>query len=105
MSHQPRSSRFQGLFDVALQDYETTTEISLARHPLAEQVLNSHSINSITTFLQDQARELGEIQNSDRILDSIKNTVSVLFTLSATTTLGDAVLSVCSKMPMTVFYH
>jgi hypothetical protein len=98
MNHQSSlSSRFRGLFDAALQDYEKTTSISLVKHPLAEQLQNCHSVESITTFLQDQVREFGRFQRGDEMMNIIKNTVSSLCVLYATTAIGDVVQLVCPK--------
>ena len=82
MSHQSESGRFRGLFDTALQHYEKTTNITLAKHPLAEQLQNCHTIESTTNFLQNKAREFGDFRGSDKIMVSIKNIVSILFMLS-----------------------
>jgi hypothetical protein len=97
MSHQSLSSRFRALFDAALQDYEKTTNITLAKHPLAEQLQNCHSVESITTFLQDQVREFGRFQRGDEIMKSIENTVASLCALSATTAIGGVVQLVCPQ--------
>jgi len=87
MNHQSGLSRFRRLFDDALHDYEKTTNIALAKHPLAEQLQNSPLI-----LLQDHARELGDFPGSDRMMKSIKNTVSVLgMLLDTTTALGEAI--------------
>jgi hypothetical protein len=89
-------ARFHQLFDSALQSYEKTTNITLAEHPLAEQLQNYHSVESITTFLQDHARKSGDFSGIDRIMKSIENIVSVLCMLSATAALGDSVHLVMS---------
>ena len=94
MSHQSGSSRFRGLFEAALRDYEKTTNITLTEHPLAEQLQNCHSDEPIITILQNQAREIGDVPGSVRIMKSIKNTVSILSMLA---TLGDAIDMVCPK--------
>jgi len=91
MSHQSRSSRSRGLFDAALQDYEKTTSITLAEHPIAEKFQNCHSVEPIITVLQDQAREFCDFPGSDRIMKSIENTASILTMLAATDALGDAI--------------
>jgi hypothetical protein len=82
MSFQSESDRLRGLFDAALQHYEKTTNIILAKHPLAEQLQNCHTIESTTKFLQDKVREFGDFRESDKIMASIKNTVSGLSILS-----------------------
>lgn len=92
------------LFQSALRDYEKTTNISLTKHPLAERLRDCHSVESITTFLQDQAREFGDFRGSERIMGSIKNTVSLLYVLSDTAVLRNAVYFVRSKIPMEAFH-
>ena len=103
MTDQSVSSRFRTLFESALEDYETKTKISLEKHPLAQKLEDCHSVESITTLLQDQARTFGESQGKDRIAKSIRSTVSFLYKLSATAALGDDLGLVCQKTPMTVF--
>ena len=90
MSQQSRSSRFRGLFDAALQNYEIITNITLNNHPLAEKLHNCHSTESITLFFRDRALEFGEFPGRDRMIKSITNIASILCTLSITAPLGDA---------------
>lgn len=101
MSDQSGSSRLQALFELALRDYELTTDITLAKHPLAEKLENCHSVETITALLQDQAKGF---RGSHRIMRSIESTVSVLDQLSAITTLGSAVSLVRQKTPMKMSY-
>ena|SRR6266850_5085761 len=81
MSDQSRPSRFRDLFESALQDYEKTTNISLAKHPLAEQLQNHSSVESITTFLQGHARKFDDFPGSDRFTKSIENIITIICTL------------------------
>jgi len=97
MSDQSRPSRFRDLFESALQDYEKITNISLVKHPLAEQLQIHSSVESITTFFQDHSRKFGDFPGSDRFMKSIKNIISILCTLSATAALGDSVHLVVSQ--------
>src|SRR6266850_4637571 len=97
MSGQSGPSRFCDLFEFALQDYEKTTNISLVKHPLAEQLQIHSSVESITTFLQDHSRKLGDFPGSDRFMKSIENIISILCKLSATAALGDSVHLVMSQ--------
>jgi len=92
------------LFELALEDYEINTKISLAEHSLAQELGDCHSVESITNLLQDQARALGEFRGQDRIMKSIKITVSFLYKLSVTAALGDGIGLVRQKTPMTVFH-
>jgi len=103
MTDQSVSSRLRTLFELALDDYELNTKISLAKHPLAQELENCHSVDSITTLLHDQARAFGEFQGRDRIIKSIKSTVLFLYKLSATAALGDGIGLVRQKSPMMVF--
>jgi hypothetical protein len=85
-----RSSRFRGLFDDALQNYEEMTNITLAKHPLAEKLHNCHSSESVVLFFQLRALEFGDFPGSDKMVKSITNVASILCSLSATATLNDA---------------
>jgi len=104
MTDQSVSSRLRTLFKLALEDYEIKTKISLAKHPLAQELENCHSVDSITTLLHDQARAFSEFQGRDRIIKSIKSTVSFLYKLSATAALGDGIGLVRQKSQMMVFH-
>jgi hypothetical protein len=93
MTDQPGPSRlhWQVLFDAALQHYETQTGIALANHPLAEQLQNCHSVESITAVLREQTQAFSEFRGRDKILKPLKNVISVLHALSATADLGQAI--------------
>jgi len=104
MTDQSVSSRLRTLFELALEDYELNTKISLAKHPLAQELENCHSVDSITTLLRDQARAFGEFQGRDRIIKSIKSTASFLYKLSATAALSDGIGLVRQKSLMMVFH-
>ena len=88
------------LFELALEGYQINTKIPLAEHPLAQELDNCHSVKSITTLLHHHARALGQFRGRDRIMKSIKSTVSSLYKLSATDALGDGTGLVRQKMPM-----
>ena len=100
MSDQPGSSRFRTLFEAALQQYEMQTEISLAKHPLAEQLQNCDSVNSVIAVLQEQVQAFSEFRGSDRIMKSLMGVVSVLSTLSSVADLSDSIGLVRWKAPI-----
>ena len=100
MPDQPGSSRLRPLFESALQDYKVKTNITLAKHPVAEQLENCHSVESITALLQGQMRAFSDFRGSDRIMTSIKSTVSFLYELSATASLNNDAGLVCQKALM-----
>jgi hypothetical protein len=66
------------------------TNIVLAKHPLAEQLYDCHSAESITHFFRDRALEFGDFPRGDNMMKSITNIASILCTLAATAVLGDA---------------
>jgi hypothetical protein len=90
MSDQSGFPHFRALFESALRAYDKKTGVILAEHPLALQLLNCRSAESITALLQDQARQFGQFEGKDKIMKSIEDTVSNLSTLSATAVLGGA---------------
>ena len=100
MSDQSKSFRLQVLFQSALEDYEKQTNISLAKHPLAEQLERCHSVESISSLLQDHVTAISELRGSDRVLKSIKSIVSFLYKFSATASFGDDIGLVRQKMLM-----
>ena len=88
MSDNLQSSRLEALFQSALHDYEQQTGILLSKHPLAEQLQNCQSVDSITDLLQEQARVFGEFRGSDKIMKSLKSVVSALSRASAVAAVG-----------------
>ena len=91
MTDQPGPSRLQVLFEAALQDYERQTGIPLAKHPLAEQLQNCDSVESVTAVLREQTQAFSEFRGRDKVMGLLKNAVSVLYKLSATADLGQAI--------------
>jgi len=79
------------LFEAALQRYEEQTKMPLAKHPLAEQLQNCDSVDSVIAVLQDQARAFSEFRGSDRIMKSLKSIVSALSMLSAAANFGHSI--------------
>ena len=91
MGDQSGSAHFQTLFDSALQAYEKKTGVSLAKHVLATQLQDCHSVESITMLIQHQAKDLSDFRGKSRIMNLIQNTVSILSTLSANSALGGSI--------------
>jgi hypothetical protein len=85
---QPSSSStsFRGLFDAALQDYANQTGTKLDDHPIAKQLENCDSLDSISSVLQDHARRFREFRGEDgKIMKSLNAAVPTLYTLSTST--------------------
>ncbi len=89
------STHFRALFESALQTYEKKTGITLDKHPLAVQLQNCRSVESVVIFLQDQIGTSSDFGGNDRIMIPIKSTISILSTLSATPSLDWATVMVC----------
>jgi hypothetical protein len=104
MSDHPGVSYFQVLFESALQDYESQTGIKLANHPLAEQLQTCQSAESVTALLQEQVRASSNLRESDKIMGSLKNVVSVLSRISAVTAFRQSFVTVCPRSPIWVFH-
>jgi hypothetical protein len=106
MADQSQSSRFRLLFESALKDYQIQTGTTLVNHPLAEKLQYCNSVESVTAVLQEQARAFTEFRGGvDKIIKSLKSVVSVLYTLSASTTLGGAIGLVRPKVSIAHISH
>jgi hypothetical protein len=99
MAHQSESARFQALFEPALHAYEKKTGVSLAQHPLAIKLQSCDTVEAITGLLQDQARVFGHFQGSDRIMKSLKTTISILSKLSSAASLAFGLVRQKGLMP------
>jgi hypothetical protein len=91
MADQSASARFHALFASALQAYERKTGVTLAQYPLAVQFQSCLSVGEITILLQSRAHAFSDCYATDKIMKSIKTTVSILALISNTATLTDAV--------------
>ena len=92
MTDQLGSARFQALLESALRDYEQTAGVTLAdrEDSLAIRLQNCHSIDDITTLLQDKTQAFNDLRQRDRIFKSIKATVSILNPISAVASVADS---------------
>ena len=103
MDDQSRSTRFRSLFDSALREYKEKTDITLVEHSLAMQLQSCTSVESIITLIQDQIRASSDFGGTDRIMNSIGSTISILSTVSATTAFDWAINMVSQKVLTTCF--
>jgi hypothetical protein len=105
MASQSGSARFQALLESALQAYQKKTGIKLAEHPLALKLQHCDSVDDITTLLQGRAEAFNDFRGSDRIMKSIKATVSILTPLSDILSLAGAVGLVSQKALIACFTY
>ena len=88
MGEQSGPSRLRVLFEAALEDYEKQTGIALAKHPLAEQLQTCVSVESVTEVFREQTQAFSEFRGRDKIMKPLKNSVSVLYKLTAAANFG-----------------
>ena len=108
MADQSRFTSFRARFEAALLAYQQTTGETLAEHPLTVELQNPRSIvwsiENITVILQYEARASNDRLRTARIMNSIESIVSLLFTLSSTTSFGDAIGLVRKKASIARFH-
>ena len=100
MADHSGSIRFRARFDSALQAYKQTTGVTLAEHPLAVQLQNCDSDDSIVILLKYEARPFSDLPGNDRIMESIESIVSIVSTLCSTASLGEGIGLVRQNAPM-----
>jgi hypothetical protein len=99
MSNQSGSSHLRVLFETALEDYKTQTGIELAKHPLAEQLQDCNSVESVTDILREQAQGFKEFREKDKVLRPLKKVLTVLHMLPSAANLAQHVGLVCPWAP------
>jgi len=91
MSHQS-ASNFTALFESALEEYAGQTGKPWAEHPLAKQLEQCYSLESVSHVLEERAHAFTRSRGDDsRIVKSLKSVISILYTLSTNSILCDAI--------------
>jgi len=84
--------RFQLLFEAALTDYETQTDMKLIDHPFYLELNTCNSVQSITTIVLHQAEAFRRFRGDDgKVTKSLKGAVHALHTLSTSGVLGNGI--------------
>jgi hypothetical protein len=91
MSDQSGSPHLQVLFEVALQNYEEQTGITLVDHPLAKQLQDCNSVESITAVLRERTQAFNDFRGKEKVMKPLQKAISVLYKLSATADFGQPV--------------
>ena len=89
MSDQSGSSRLRVLFQAALEDYEKQTGVKLTKHPLAERLQDSNSVESVTDILCEQAKDLDKYREKDKVLKPLKKVLTTLHIISSLPSVAD----------------
>ena len=93
MSNQSGSSRL--LFEAALEDYKHQTGIDLAEHPLAERLQYYNSVESVTAVLREQAQDLKEFREKDKVFKPLEKVLIILDRLPSAANFAQDVGLVC----------
>jgi hypothetical protein len=78
------SSRFQAIFQAALNSYQKQAKKDLLTHPLASQLQSCESTAAILAILQAQVQEFDKSRGDERLAKWLGPTVNVLCAFSAT---------------------
>ena len=102
MSGQSGPSHFQNLVEAAFRDYEKQTGKTLANHPLAEKLQSCDSVESVTAIFREQMETSSESRGTDKVLNPLKNILSVLHRLSSASAVhfGHHLGLVCPLVPI-----
>ena len=91
------SSRFQAIFQAALESYRKQTKKDLLAHPLATQLKACDSTTAILAILQDQVQAFDKSRSGDeRLTKWLSPTVNVLCAFSATISGGVSLVCLAS---------
>jgi hypothetical protein len=102
MADQPLYT-FSAIFEAALQDYPEQVGVTSVSHPLAVQLQDCDSIDSIMTVLLDQAPSLREFPGRDRLMKSIERIVYIISGLSTALTLGGYGVALVSRKALVTY--
>jgi hypothetical protein len=91
MADESGFARFEALWESSLQAYENKTGVALAQHPLALYLQTSPPTDDITILLQRRAQAFDDFRQRDRMMRTIKTTISTLTPLSHATSLAGLV--------------
>jgi hypothetical protein len=91
MSQPISSTSLKALFSAAIQEYGYQTRTNLVKQTVAKELETCKSVDSITSILQEQAQIFGGIKDDGKIMKSLRSAVDVLYTLSNSSIIGQAI--------------
>ena len=99
-------SQFQGLFDVALNEYNQKTGKDITTHPLTERLQNCDSSDKVLCILREQAQAFNRYRKGDgniQLMRRLKPTVDILLGLSTSGAFGEGIGLV--RLIKSTYYH
>jgi hypothetical protein len=101
----PSSSTLESLFQAALQRYEEQTGEKLIDHPLAQQLEQCNSVESITEVLQKQAQASKKFRRVEsKVMKPLKGIVNILHTVFTNGTVRKAISLVRRTVPESISF-
>jgi hypothetical protein len=95
MSNNP-PPELKTFFETALNEFEQRAGTNLAQHPIIDKLVNCESADSVIVVLQEQAQAFRDFRGDDgKLMMWTKRTVNVVYTLSTSGVLGEAIGLVC----------
>ena len=80
------------LFETALNEFDKRAGTNLLQQQVIDKLVNCQSADSVTEVLQEQAQALRIFRGDDgKLMKWLRRTVDVLFSLSTSAVLGEAV--------------
>ena len=99
MSDASRST-LHSFFEAALQGYEEQTGEKLIDHPLAQQLEQCNSVESIIAVLQEQAQAFNNFRQAEtKVMRPLKRIVHILHTISTDESLRNVISLVRRIVP------
>jgi hypothetical protein len=91
------SSRFQAIFQAALNSYQKQTKKDLLKHPLTSQLQSCDPTAAILAILQVRVQEFDKSHGDERLTKWLGPTVNVLYAFSATISGGVSLVCLYSR--------
>ena len=84
--------QLKSLFETAFNEFEKRAGTDLLQHQIINKLVNCQSADSVTEVLQEQAQAFCNFRGDDgKLMKWLKRIVNVLYTLSTSGVLGEAV--------------
>jgi hypothetical protein len=83
------------LLETALNEFEKRAGTNLVQHTIIDKLVNCESADSVIDVLQEQTQAFRDFRDDGKLMMWTKRTVNVVYTLSTSGVLGEAIGLVC----------